>query len=329
MRPINAFMASLVLAASATLCAADAPASARGEDARPQAVRKVAAAPDVVVELSLESGDVVVRGWDRKEVEARSDSAARIELRQYESASAAEPAGKEGSPARRVEAFVLSDHDKEVHPGEFSGSGDIELSVPRGATVVLRVQSGDIEITDVAEARVESASGDIDISHVSKAVDVSALSGDITLVDARGGVRLRSLSGSVEATNVRPNDDKDFFNISSVSGEINLEDVTHAKVRGETVSGSVRFTGVLARGGGYDLRTTSGDVTMTIPADSSFKVKAKVVVGGEIISDFAVKSADATAPKGGTQGRLDGTVGAGEAEVTLTSFNGTVHLRKR
>ena len=328
MRPMNAFIASLMLAATTTICAADAPATPRGEDPRPQAVRTVAAASDAVVELSLESGDVVVRGWDRKEVEARSDNAARIELRQYESASAAEPSGKGGSPARRVEVFVLSAQERDVHPGEFSGSGDIELSVPRGATVVLRVQSGDIEITNVAEARVESASGDVDISHVSKAVDVNAMSGDITLVDARGGVRLRSMSGNVEATNIRPNDDKDFFTISSVSGEINLENVTHAKVRGETVSGSVRFTGQLARGGGYDLRTTSGDVTMTIPADSSFKVKAKVVLGGEIISDFNVKS-DVASPKGSTQGRLDGTVGAGEAEVTLTSFNGTVHLRKR
>lgn len=315
MRLTYAFIISLALAAAVS-------AAPRDEDDAPQAKRTVAAAADVVVELSHQAGDVVVRGWDRKEVEASSEDAPRIEMRQYEStASAAQSAA--GAPARRVEVFVLNSADEDARAGEFFGSGNLNLKVPRGATVVLRLQSGDIEITDVAEARVECASGDIDISGVTRGVDVNALSGNITLADSRGGVRLRSLSGGVEATNVRPNDDKDFFTTSSMSGEVTLENVTHAKVKGETVSGSVRYTGALARGGGYDLRTTSGDVTMSLPADSSFRVKAKVVLGGEIISDFKVQSAQKP-----TQGRLDGVVGAGQAEVTVTSFNGTVHLRK-
>ena len=326
MRLICALITSLALAAAAAAAPArpGEQAARRDEDCPPQATRTVAAAPDVVVELSHQSGDVVVRGWDRKEVQAGSDDAPRIEVRQYESEAGGAAAGG-GAPARRVEVFVLNSEGEEARPGEFTGSGDVELNVPRGATVVLRLQSGDIEISDVAEARVESASGDIDISGVTRGVDVNALSGNITLADSRGGVRLRSLSGGVEATDVRPNDDKDFFNISTVSGEINLENVTHAKVKGETVSGSVRYTGALARGGGYDLRTTSGDVTMTLPADASFRVKAKVVLGGEIISDFSVVRSEQKP----TQGRLDGVVGTGLAEVTLTSFNGTVHLRKR
>lgn len=325
MRLIHAIIALCLTAPlSAAATAADTPAGPRAEDPLAQAVRSVAAARDVVVELSLSSGDVIVRGWDRNEVRARSDESPRIDLRQYDSAGAE---GK-GGPARRVEILVLSSDEDHMRPGESVAAGNVELNVPRGATVVLRVQSGDIEIAGVAEARVESGSGDVDISNVSKDVEVNAMSGDVSVANSQGGMRLRSMSGDVEATGVTTNDAKDFFTIKSVSGNINLEGVTHAKVQGETVSGSVSFQGALAPGGGYDLRTTSGDVTMTIPAESSFKVSARIIAGGDIITDFAVK-ADAKSVKVDKRMRLDGVVGGGDAEVTLTAFNGTVHLRKQ
>jgi hypothetical protein len=291
-----------------------------------QTERTAAAAKDVLVELALESGDVVVHGWDRDEVRARTDEAPRIELRKYETAAAGGAAAKD-APARRVEVFVLHSEDAEVRPGESSGSGNVELNVPRGATVFIKVQSGDIEISDVAEARVESASGDIDLTGVSKGAEVVALSGDITVGDSRGSVRLRSLSGMVEATRLRPNDARDSFSVQSISGDIRLEDVTHAKVEGVTTSGSVGFSGALAPRGGYRLQTTSGDVTMRLPASSSFRVNARVILGGEIISDFVVKT---TAPQNPDRplSRLDGTVGTGDAEISLMSHNGTVHLRK-
>jgi hypothetical protein len=307
------------------------PAPAQAGDHAAQTERTVAAARDVYVELTLESGDVLVRGWDRAEVRARTVDGTRIELRQYESDAAAgaeSEKDKEKVPARRVEVFLLNSEEEEVTPGEPGGSGDVELSVPRGATLHLKVQSGDVEVSDVAEARIESASGDVDVSNVTKGVEIMALSGDVTLADSTGGVRLQSLSGEVEATNLKPNDDRDAFMVKSISGNINLESVAHAKVEGETTSGNVRFTGPLAARGGYKLRTTSGDVTMALPADSSFKVFAKVSIGGEVISDFPVKSeSDAGKPR--SRQILDGVVGGGDAEVSLTSFNGTVHLRKR
>lgn len=327
MRLITSILALLILAA------ASATAAPRREGPAPsgQAERTVAAARDVYVELAHASGDVLVRGWDRAEVRARTTDGARIEVRQYESDAASSAGegdkGKAQGPARRVEIFVLNSEEEEATPGEPTGSGNVELSVPRGATVHVRLQSGDIEITDVAGARIESASGDVDVSGLSKGVEIEALSGDITLADSTGGVRLQSLSGTVEATDLRPNDDRDAFVVKSVSGDISLERVSHAKVEGETTSGSVRFTGPLATRGGYKLRTTSGDVTMALPADASFKVFAKVSLGGQVITDFSVRP-DPRAPKAGRQ-LVEGTVGGGDAEVSLTSFNGTVHLRKR
>lgn len=334
MKLLSSILALLIIPAPALARGGRAAAQAHAAPADSQTERTAAAAKDVLVELTLESGDVVVHGWDRDEVRARTDEAPRIELRKYESAAPSEPKDQGGgavkdAPARRVEVFVLNSEDDEVRPGESGGTGNVELNVPRGATVYIKVQSGDVEISGVAEARVECASGDIDLTGVSKGVEVVALSGDITVGDSRGSVELRSLSGTVEASRLRPNDAKDSFSVQSISGDIRLEDVTHAKVVGVTTSGSVGFSGALAPRGGYKLQTTSGDVTMRLPATSSFRVNARVILGGEIISDFAVKT---TARKNPDRplSRLDGVVGTGAdaAEISLMSHNGTVHLRK-
>lgn len=281
------------------------------------------AAPDVTVSLCLESGNVLVHGWGRNEVRARTEQAARLDLR------APGGVGK-GQAAARLEVLVSNDPEDERDWGECGGSGNVELDVPRGASVQLQMHSGEVVMTDVAEARVESLSGNVDLQRVSRQVNVSNMSGDITLRDATGLVRLRTVSGDIEAGNVRPLSAKDDFAASSASGSITLDEVTHPQVKGITINGNVEMTGALARGGSYDFRTTSGDVTLNLPADSSFKVTARVILGGEIITDFPLKTGPgAVLVKEQSQSRLTGTVGGGNAEVNLSSFNGTVHLKKQ
>lgn len=315
----------LALAASDALAAV--PARGAREDLETQntaTTRVVAAEPDVIVNLCLESGDVVVHGWDKREIRARAGDAARLELRQ------AEAAGAGAKPARRVEALISNSDEGTMVSGQCTGTSNVVLDVPRGATVVLRVQSGDVEIVDVAEARVESLSGDVDARRISRALEVESISGEISVKDSIGRVRLRSYSGGVEASDVQPKEESDYFIAKATSGDITLESVSHARIEANTLSGDVRVVGALARGGSYDFKTHSGDVSLTLPADASFKLSARVVAGGDIVTAFAVKTASGAQPvKELTQGRLIGTVGSGDAEVTLLSFNGTLHLKKK
>lgn len=296
------------------------------EDARAQEARSksVAAEPDVIVNLCVESGDVVVHGWDRREVRARAGGAARVELRQAEGAAGA------SKPARRVEVLISNSDEGEIASGSCTGTSNVVLDVPRGATVVLKLQSGDVEVGEVAEARVESLSGDIDVRGISRALEIESISGEIAVRDSQGRVRLRSYSGGVAATDVRPKEDGDYFIARATSGDITLERITHARIEANTLSGDVNVAGTLARGGSYDFKSHSGSVALTLPADSSFKLNARVVAHGEIVTDFAVKTASGTQPaREMSQGRLIGTVGAGDAEVNLLSFNGTLHLKKK
>jgi hypothetical protein len=317
-----------------------ASAGEKGSAAPPGVERKIAAAADVAVSLCMASGSVVVRGWDKGEVQARSDMAGRIDLR-------------EGKPGKGVEVIVSDYADDETGAGHCNSTSDVELDVPRGARVQIRVREGDVDIDGVAEARVESLNGDVDVRRVTRAVDVSCLSGDVSLSDSKGRARLHSVSGSVEAMHVSPAATGDEFEAHSTSGDVSLERVGHASVKGATTSGSVRMSGPLAGSGLYEFATHSGDVTMELPPDSSFRVNARILHTGEVITDFPVR---ATLPAAGNvnaggvpqpppppppNGKvkvkppkvpghtgLVGVVGKGGAELKLTTFSGTIYLKQ-
>ena len=333
--------------------------------------RRTDAEPKAVVSLCVNEGDVIVRGWDRNEVRARAEGEGTLRL-----------LTPNVRPAPRVEVLVSEEKDAELDAGDCGSNETIELTVPRGATVEVESRTGHVEVADVAEARVKVLSGDVDVRRVSRAVEVSCLSGDVSVSDSTGPVRIDSVSGDVEARNVRTASAGDNFEAKSTSGDVTIESVGHGHVSGSAVSGQVLYTGALARGGSYDFRTISGDVTMELPANASFNLHAKVVVSGEIVTDFPVKTIGVTSPSAsaGTappagvgapvtatatppsapapplpgvemtppmppahvkkvprvkvpkeheSARLDGTVGNGDAVVNLSSFSGSLHLRKR
>lgn len=280
-----ALVSSLLWGASQTSAAGRVSAKAQ-----PGVVQQtIPVEPNVIVSLCIASGSINVRGWDRNEVQARSADAETIELRR----ASANTTG----PASRIEVLI-ADPAEGPHgqAGSCTALSDVELSVPRGAIVQLQTRDGDISVADVAEARVEAQSGNINLDHVTRLAEARALSGDITLKDSSGRVQLGSVSGSVEATNVRSITPGDDFEAGTVSGDVILKEVNHAQVHAKSVSGSLNLTGALVRGGRYDFKTMSGDVLLNVPANSSFKLNAKVSHGGEIVSDFAIIPTEETTP---------------------------------
>lgn len=343
---------ALALAAAPRAAAQQRPSTAEGGAAAGGFAleRRAEAEARVVVSICINDGDVIVRGWDRNEVRARAEGDGTLRL-----------LTPNVRPAPRVEVLVSDERDEHPDAGHCGSNETIELTVPRGATVEVESRTGHVEVSDVAEARVKVLSGDVDVRRVSRAVEVSCLSGDVSVSDSTGPVRVESVSGDVEARNVRTTSAGDNFEAKSTSGDVTIEAVGHGHVTGAAVSGQILYTGALTRGGSYDFRTISGDVTLELPADASFSLHAKVVVSGEIITDFPVKTIAMTSsgvepppvpptpgaepppappppgkkgPKGRMQrdhesARLDGTVGNGAAVVNLSSFSGSLHLRKR
>jgi len=284
--------------------------------------RTLAVDPSVAVTVCVASGNIVVRGWDKREVRAVSSNAANI-LLQVSNGNSVAPA------ATRVEVVLIdSDTGKQRRAGNNCAAySDVELNVPRGAVVELKTTSGDVRVEDVSEARVQTVSGTTEARRIGKDMEAVSVSGDILLEDSSGAARFRSVSGAIEARNLNASAG-DELDIHSTSGNIRLERIGQARVEAATVSGSISMTGALARGGRYRFRTISGNVDLLMPADASFQFNARVSRGGDII--FVNLPFNFTGDDSSRASRLvNGFFGAGDASLTLTSFSGTLRLRRR
>jgi DUF4097 and DUF4098 domain-containing protein YvlB len=297
----------LLMSAPVVLAQEGTPAE---EDEAPlQQVRAMAADPNVVISLCLESGNITVTGGDRQRPE--------------------DP--KAASQATRLDVLV-SDSPKNG-PGRSNdcrGTTDVELEVPRGATLYLKTREGDVEIADVAEVRVETTSGNINLRRVTKATEAGSVSGDVSLEESNGRIRLRSISGNIDAVNAKVNEPNDFLYAKTMSGDVRLEQVAQPRVEAGTITGEVSLKGPLARGGSYQFQTTTGDISLIMPESVSFQVTAKVAQGGEVVTDFPLKYTGETDPVAVlSSGKIMGTYGSGPAAtIKLTSFSGTLRLRK-
>lgn len=287
-----------------------------------QMERSIPASQNVALSLCISSGNITVRGWDRSEVKVTAASLRQLELQ-----------GGGMNPSQRVD--VLASNSATEQGGESLLSGcravsDMEINVPRGATVEIKLRNGDIEIMEVGEARARNASGDITLNRVARGAEATSIGGDITVTDSAGRVRMVTVGGDIDATNIRALEPSDDLSATSTGGDINLENVGQARIHANTTGGMITMTGELARRGSYDFNSFSGDVVLNLPQSSAFRINARAPQGG-ITTDFAIKSANEADSLAMLQeGRLTGTYGTGDwANLNINSFSGTVRLQKR
>ncbi len=198
-------------------------------------------------------------------------------------------------------------------------SVDYKVWVPDQAAVELRSVSGDVMVAPLGGmAKIGCVSGDVDLKGAAGA-DVDLVSGELTLENIVGDVYLKAVSGDIRATGV-----KGSIEVEAVSGDIELRDVSEAQtVSAKSVSGGITYSGKIKAGGRYELKAHSGDVRMTIPADSTFDFEANTF-SGSIDSDFEIQVVGKISPR-----EIHGTVGKGGATIKLKSFSGSIDLKKR
>jgi len=198
-------------------------------------------------------------------------------------------------------------------------SVDYKLWVPDQAAVELKSVSGDVNVAPLGgKAKIGCVSGNVDLLGAAGA-EVDLVSGNLTLANIAGDAYLKTVSGNIEATRV-----KGSIKAEAVSGDIDLKDVSEAQmIDAKNVSGNITYEGKIKAGGRYELKAHSGDVRMTIPADSAFDFEADTF-SGDIDSDFAIQVVGKISPR-----EIHGTVGPGGATIILKSFNGNIDLRKR
>ena len=296
--------------------------------------RVVAADPGVVLTVCSVSGDISVHGWDRSQVRARSRDAGEIEFKR--------PAGVADSVAAK-ELTVLIGDQMRGRAGSCLLNGNIELDVPRGASVRLRTQNGDIQVIDVATVSAKTQSGKVELDGVKLSAEASTIGGRISLRDSAGSARLSSVGGDVEVRRAGG----DTFAATSVGGDITMDQTSYRDLKISTVDGALNLSGALTAGGHYQFKTISGNVSLALPADSSFRLDAKLSRGTQLVNDFALRPTaepDRSPPQPprpptkrvapddpetyGMQ-HVNGVYGTGDASISVSSFTGAIYVRKK
>lgn len=292
-----------------------------------QVERTTAANPDVALTVCLGSGSLSVQAWDRNQIRVRSSDGQQIELRR--------PAADSNSgPAKELALIIGNARSK---PGSSCiPFGDIKLDVPREANLQLQTRDADVNVSGVARVNVVTQGGTVHVQRVARVVDISSIGGTISVQDAKGAIRLHSVGGSIDARSVAPSAAGDICEIGTVGGDVALAEVAHEQVKVSTVSGDVSFSSSLAPGGRYSFHAIGGDLSMSLPADSSFRLIANLGRGGNVDSDFPLRSSssakelsDPVKRHGSGIEHLDAVYGTGDALINLSYFGGSIQLRKK
>jgi hypothetical protein len=120
---------------------------------------------------------------------------------------------------------------------------DLGVTLPSGLPVEAIDSSGDAEFADLHSLNLQDSSGDLEVSRIAGALDVTDSSGDLEIENA-GSVRLRDSSGDVEVNDVSSDvtvlsDSSGDLRIARVKRDVTVEQDSSGNIRVEEVKGSV------------------------------------------------------------------------------------------
>ena len=238
-------------------------------------------------------GKIHVSSWKRNEVSIVAEHTSnRVEV----------DAVQRGSQIELL-THVLEEN---VTPAELTA--DYQISVPEESELQIKNDGGNVY--------VERVYGDITIDTVAATVEVQEISGYLAVRTVGGSFLCRHCAGHID------------FN--SISGSAQLLQPMSSNVRAQTNSGDLLFDGEFMRGGMYSLKNMSGVIEVRFSDNDSLNLTATSVNGKvENQANLKPETHRALHIPGKFANSLTGTLNEGLARIELTSFNGTIRIRKR
>ncbi|MDQ3427769.1 MAG: DUF4097 family beta strand repeat-containing protein [Gemmatimonadota bacterium] len=247
------------------------------------------------LQVSAHTGEIVVKTWARNAVRVQAASSDRGRVAVITSATAVRvrTEGRHG-PA----------------------SLELHITAPTWMAVDLSGVYTDISVAGAGGAvAVETVQGDVDVEGGVGLVSLRSVQGSVTLRRATGRIEVHSVNEGVEVFGSSGE-----IEAETVNGDITLNGVAASSLTATTVNGDVEYDGPIRTGGRYSLSSHNGDLTLTVAPETSASVSVSTF-NGEFESEFPV-----TLKETGKGKRFSFTIGAGSAQVTLESFQGTISL---
>jgi len=209
---------------------------------------------------------------------------------------------------------------------------DYTVTVPTSAGVDAKSVSGNVKITAVqGVVRAEAISGNITTASTPKLEAAKSVSGDVNLTDATADADLNasSVSGLIRARGLRARS----LELGTVSGDVVLSDVACTRLAVRSVSGSVEYSGALAKTGRYDINSHSGTIRLALAGDVGFELSATSFSGSirsELPMTLGPTSSRNDRRRPGPPGHSTHAVfGDGSAALVIRTFSGDIVITKR
>lgn len=174
--------------------------------------------------------------------------------------------------------------------------------------------SGKISFTGECSGKLigEAASGDIHITSSAASIELSALSGDINLVQLgnTSSVSLETQSGRITVNTAKVTSVK----AGTGSGSMELRAAEAEEITASTLSGSMHI-GVTAMPERIKTSSSSGSITLSMPSDAGFSAEIGKT-SGSVTTDFPVR----------TEGKKL-VCGNGAADIRISTGSGNIRLK--
>ncbi len=251
-----------------------------------------------------------------------SNIAGLIEVEGWERAEV-ELTGTLADSIEKVEFEVTGDHTriKVKYPknSEKSVYADLKVMVPSGSAVEVEAVSAEVSVSRVlGEVDLESVSGDVKVFGTPAGIDAASVSGDVIVEMAADQVELASVSGDILVREARGE-----MEAATVSGDITVENGLLMGGEFETVSGNIVLEVALDRGH-LELESMSGDLTLVVPQSTIADFEIETFSGSidnRLTGDQSIRTSKHTPGS-----ELEFSTGSGGPKVSISSFSGSVTI---
>jgi putative adhesin len=248
------------------------------------------------LEVNSYGGEIVVQAWNRNTVRIEGNSSAsdRLDITSTATSVTVRTQGRHGPPS-------------EIQ---------LKISAPAWMSLTLAGVHTNVRVAgSTAPISVETVEGEVQVTGGDGLISLRSVQGSVSLKAAKGRISVNSVNEGVEVTRCTGD-----ITASTVNGEITLDQVDASTVDANTVNGDILYGGPIRNGGRYSLSTHNGDVTLTVAEGTNASV-AVSTFNGDFESEFPVPISGTRKGKG-----FNFTLGNGNAQVTLESFQGTIQL---
>lgn len=246
--------------------------------------------------------------------------------------------------ASRTNAEVLCGTYRPGRPR--NDGGTLRLTLPVGVRVEVHTAEGDIQFTGETERLdISSMSGSITLAKCGGRAELTTVAGSMTITDFIGtALTINAVQGEVNATNIATTGR---FEVIGVNGGMRLRGIRAASVTATSVNGTIDFGGVLRPDGTYTFESHNGNIALSLPPTLSARVHVSSFLGsfesdfkGTVsgrrveapVSPVTPRNAGGRAPPlapvtphaGGEEFAV--TYGKGEAHLSVETFNGSIRL---